>query len=295
MNEWKRYHPIVNFSYFLAAISFSCLLLHPITLAISTLAGFVSFVSLKGKKAIGKKIAALIVAFLLMSFINPAFNHEGVTILAYFPSGNPFTLESLCYGFLSAAMMISVLLLFSCFHEVMTSDKLMYLFGKIFPSLSLVFSMTLRFVPRFIHQLKETAVSQKCVGRDVTKGNILQRAKGGLSVFSILVTQSLENAIDTSDSMKSRGYGLPGRSAFSLYRFGKRDGVTLGAILVFSAYVLLGKIMGAIHFSCFPAIQISAWSPYGISVFAAYGILLFLPLFIELSEVRKWNSIKSKI
>lgn len=295
MNEWKRYHPIVNFSYFLAAISFSCLFLHPITLAISTLAGFISSASLKGGKNIGKKIAVLSIAFLLMSFINPAFNHEGVTILAYFPSGNPFTLESLCYGFLSAAMMMSVLLLFSCFHEVMTSDKLLYLFGKILPSLSLVFSMTLRFVPRFIHQLKQTAVSQKCVGRDVTKGNLIQRAKGGLSVFSILVTQSLENAIDTSDSMKSRGYGLPGRSTFSVYRFGKRDGIALGAILACSAYVLSGKMMGAIHCSCFPAIQISAWSPYGISVFAAYGILLFLPLFLELSEVRKWNSIKSKI
>ncbi|MBE7055615.1 MAG: energy-coupling factor transporter transmembrane protein EcfT, partial [Ruminococcaceae bacterium] len=43
-------------------------------------------------------------ALLLMALINPAFNHEGVTILYYLPGGNPLTLESVYYGFLSATM-----------------------------------------------------------------------------------------------------------------------------------------------------------------------------------------------
>ncbi len=41
--------------------------------------------------------------------------------------------------------------------------------------------------------------------------------------MSILVTWALENAIDTADSMKDRGYVLPGRTAFSIYRFDRRD------------------------------------------------------------------------
>ena len=38
-----------------------------------------------------------------------------------------------------------------------------------------------------------------------------------------MVTWSLESAIDTADSMRSRGYGEPGRTAFSIYRFDDRD------------------------------------------------------------------------
>lgn len=154
---------------------------------------------------------------------NPAFNHEGVTILAYTPNGNPITLKSLIYGVASAAMLVSVVQWFSCYNEVMTSDKFVYLFGRIIPALSLVLSMTLRFVPKFNAQLKTVRTAQQCVGRDVSNGSIVQRMKHGITILSILVTWSLENAIETADSMRSRGYGLPGRSAFSIYRMDSRD------------------------------------------------------------------------
>ncbi len=42
-----------------------------------------------------------------------------------------------------------------------------------------------------------------------------------------MITWSLENAIETADSMRSRGYGLPGRSAFSIYRMDSRDKLAL--------------------------------------------------------------------
>ena len=62
------------------------------------------------------------------------------------------------------------------------------------------------------------------MGRDVPERKILSdRLRHGLNMLSILVTWALENAIETSDSMRSRGYGLHGRTAFSIYRFTKRD------------------------------------------------------------------------
>ena len=44
-------------------------------------------------------------------------------------------------------------------------------------------------------------------------GSLLQRLKNAITILSIMVTWALENAIETADSMKSRGYGLPGRTA----------------------------------------------------------------------------------
>lgn len=294
MNEFKGYHPIVNFTYFVFAIVLSCLFLHPVTLVISLVSGFTYSAVLKGTKQIRKNLIYVLPALLMMALINPAFNHEGVTILTYLPSGNPLTLEAIYYGFVSACMIISVVLFFSCFNAVLTSDKFIYLFGRLIPSLSLIFSMTLRFIPRFTQQLKMTANNQKCIGRDVSDGGIIKRAKNALTILSVMVTWSLENAIDTSDSMKSRGYGLPHRTAFSIYTFSKRDAKTLSAILLLATYVITGSIMGVTSFTCYPSIEVAGFSIYGLTVFTAYFILLCLPIIIEVSEVIKWKSIRSK-
>lgn len=60
-------------------------------------------------------------------------------------------------------------------------------------------------------------------GAGCVQRRLIKRAKHGIKIMSILVTWALENAIDTADSMKDRGYGLPGRTAFSIYRFDRRD------------------------------------------------------------------------
>lgn len=295
MREFKRYHPIVNFTYFLFVIIFTCLYLHPVMLAISTAAAFAHSAVLKGTGMIKKNIMYMLPAVLIMALINPAFNHEGVTILTYLPSGNPLTMESIFYGIVSALMIISMILHFMCFNEVMTSDKFIYLFGKVIPSLSLIFSMTLRFVPNFVNRFKIVANAQKCVGRDVSNGSLISRAKGALSVLSIVVTWSLENAIEASDSMKSRGYGLNGRTAFSIYTFSKRDAKALAGILFLAVYVIVGGIMGEISFTCYPSVQLAELSVYGLSVFTAYFVLVSLPIIIGMVEVRKWEAIKSKM
>lgn len=90
--------------------------------------------------------------------------------------------------------------------------------------------MALRFVPRFAAQLKIISNAQKCVGRDISQGNLLTRAKNGLKILSILITWALENAVDTADSMRCRGYGLPGRTAFSNFRLDSRDKASLGLL-----------------------------------------------------------------
>ena len=103
------------------------------------------------------------------ALVNPAFNHEGATILTYLPSGNPLTLESMLYGVAAAVMLASVVLWFSSYNEVMTSDKFVYLFGRVIPALSLVLSMALRFIPKFKAQMQTVSEAQACIGRDTKK------------------------------------------------------------------------------------------------------------------------------
>ena len=294
MREFKTYHPIVNFVYFVFVIGFSCFFMHPVSLCISLVSGFTYSVMLKGKKTIKNNLIYMLPMLVVMALINPAFNHEGVTIIEYLPSGNPLTLESIIYGICAATMIVSVICHFSCYNEVMTSDKFIYLFGKIIPAMSLIISMTLRFVPKFSAQLKVVTNAQRCMGRDVSNGSMIKRAKNGLNILSIMTTWSLENAIETADSMKSRGYGIPGRTAFSIFTFDKRDKKALVCILLLGIYTLVGNLMGETAFSFFPSIQAAKVSPFGISVFLAYLLLCICPVIIELWEVRKWKALRSK-
>ena len=295
MNEFKTYHPIVNFVYFIFVIGFSCVFMHPVSLVISLLSGFTYSVMLKGKSAVKTNLIYMIPTLLFAALINPAFNHEGITIIKYLPSGNPLTLESVIYGLAAAIMIVSVICWFSCYTEVKTSDKFIYLFGRIIPSLSLILSMTLRFVPRFSAQLKTVANAQRCMGRDVSNGSIVERAKHGLSILSIMTTWALENAIDTADSMKSRGYGHPGRTAFSIFTFDKRDKKALLCIMILGMYTLAGNLMGGMYFRYFPSMKANEFSVFGLSVFASYIALCICPILIELWEVERWKAIKSKI
>ena len=67
-----------------------------------------------------------------------------------------------------------------------------------------------------------------------------------------MLTWSLENAIETADSMKSRGYGLPGRTAFSIYRFDDRDKMALGWLLYCGFFLCCGAAVGGFSWRYYP-------------------------------------------
>lgn len=67
-------------------------------------------------------------------------------------------------------MLVSIILWFFSYNIVMTSDKFIYLFGRIIPVGSLVFSMVLKFVPSFNQKMKTIRNGQKSIGRDISNG-----------------------------------------------------------------------------------------------------------------------------
>ena len=294
-NAFDSYHPIVNFVYFTLIIVFSMFFMHPVCLVISFCFAFCYSVKLKGKKALKFNILYMLPMIIAAALINPAFNHEGATVITYLKTGNPLTLESILYGLAAALMLASVICWFSCYNEVMTTDKFIYLFGKAIPSMSLILSMVLRFVPRFREQIKIISNAQKCIGRDINNGSILSRAKNGLTILSIMITWALENAIETADSMKSRGFGLPGRTAFSIFKLDKRDKIVFAILLSAGIYIIAGSLFGGVYFRYFPYIKGTEYSFFSVSVFFTYFALCALPVIIEILEDLRWNAIKSKI
>ena len=120
---FSDYHPLVNFIFFALVIICAMFFLHPLALAVGLLCSFTYSLYLGGKKSLRFNLLYLLPLMLFAALLNPAFNHRGVTILRYFPNGNPLTLESICFGLAAVVMLVTVICWFSCYNYVMSSDK----------------------------------------------------------------------------------------------------------------------------------------------------------------------------
>ena len=319
-DAFSELHPIVNFIYFALAIVLSACLMHPVCLAISAVSGVAYARRACGPKAIGRTLRFAVPMMLLTAVLNPLFSHGGVTTLCWLPSGNPLTLESIIYGIAAAVMLFSVLIWFSCFSCVMTTDKFVWLFGRTIPALSLVLSMALRFIPRFTQKYREVLRAQQMLSdafagsaNDAAKreggssdaggedekhlrqgrqkrASILAKLKLCVKAFSASVTWALENSIETADSMRARGYGLEGRTSYSIYSFGKRDKNLLAMILVLGAAVIAGAVLGSFRFSYYPAVKAAPFSALNILMLAAYAALLLIPALTDRKEDKNWKN-----
>ena len=284
----KEFHPIVNFMFFVLIIIFSMFFMHPIFLIISLSTSIIYLFKLKGKRAL-KQVFAMFIIMMIFIIINPFISHSGATILVYI-NNNPITLEAIIYGVASCAMLISVITWFSAYNEIMTSDKFIYLFGRIIPKTSLIFSMILRFVPRFKMQLKVINQGQRSIHKSASDGNILNKIIHGINILSILVTMSLENSIETSDSMRARGYGLEGRTNFSIFKIQKRDKIAIIVLIILGLIVIGGGFIGANNILYYPLITINPLTIKNILVYVAYLILSIFPIILDIMESRNGNN-----
>ena len=293
-DAFSGFHPIVNMLYFVAVLGFSMFMMHPVLLGISLVCAVMYSAYLNGRRTVRMGLVVMLPLVIITAVLNPLFNHAGGTMLLYLPNGNPLTLEATVFGLFSAVTLVTVITWFSCFSQVMTSDKFVYLFGRVIPALSLILSMALRFVPRFRAQIKVISNAQRCIGCGVMGGSLLEKAKNGIRILSIMVTWALENAIETADSMKGRGYGLPGRTAFSIFRFDRRDAAAIAFILVCAAAVLVGAVTEVFRFRFFPTIRAFHTGAGVYIIFLIYFALALFPIIVNLKEDFKWKHLKSK-
>jgi len=283
-------HPLVNFLYFALVLGFSMALLHPVTLLISLTAAAAYAVRLRGAVAVRFGLRYMLPAAIAAMLVNPIFNHRGVTILAYLPSGNPLTLESILYGLAAAILVAAVLLWFLCWNAVLTSDKFIWLFGRIIPSLSLVLALVLRFVPRFRVQLEAVRQARHGVGRDAADGKGRERVRHAAALLSALLGWSMENALETANSMRSRGYGLAGRTAYTVYRFTARDGYAAVWLCFCGLYCFVGALAGGMDWQYVPLLRGGPVTGLSVSFFAVYALLCATPLLMQIREGRVWRA-----
>jgi len=290
MGTLDSINPVAAALYFLMTAGIAMFSMNPVILTLSLLGAIIFYLLRQKTKNLRTHLYSLLL-FIIMTVINPIVNHNGATVLVIM-NDNPITLEALIYGLFASAMIISVLYWFRSFTDIMTSDKLLYVFGGLSPKLALMLSMALRFIPMFSHQTTKTEKAQKSMGL-YKYDNIADNIKGKLNIFNIIITWGLENGIITADSMNARGYGTGKRTSFSLFMWKRSDIV----FLLISALLFTVSLCGLYNsdFTYYPHFSMpynGIWETVGL---ISYGILVLIPSFLEIKEALRWKFLKSKI
>ncbi len=292
MRTFCTLHPAAAMVYFVCVIGVAMFSTDP-RIAVLSLCGAIVFYAMQRQKGLWRDLLVGAAVFAVLALANPLFSHNGRTVL-FFVNGRPITWEAMAYGMTFAAVVLAMIFWFKSFQIVMTSDKLLFLFGRAAPRLSMILCSTLRYIPLFRKQTQRIREAQTAMGL-YAGDNVMDDTKGTLRVFSVMVTWSLENAMDTADTMKSRGYGIGRRTLYSEYRWRPADIGVLTASLLLGGAAIVGMAMGGARFVYYPRLTPPTNMPAMWLTMIAYALLAWLPTYCELKENLRWRYCRSKI
>ena len=288
-------HPMVTASYYAIVIGILMFSNSPLFLISAIAMGMCYDMLLKGRRSLRNNLFIILFMSFLTVLINALFTHNGSTVLFYL-GNNRVTLEAACYGLAMALMLSGVVIWFSSFNVVMTSEKLIYIFGRFAPVLGLTLSMIFRFVPLLRTRFELIREGQKALYTGDEKGFIGKIRQFGKEV-SILVSWSLESSIESADSMAARGYGLKGRTSYNLFKIRTADIMTLLLSMLLGGVTITSYAAGVNKLYYYPVIRVVESSPKWLELagYVSFIALLAMPLAIDLIGELRWKKSRSTI
>lgn len=288
MSYLDRLHPVCALTYFAAVLLVAMLTMHPVIVMLCLVSGMTLYGMLCGGKRLVGSLRLSLPLMLVMAVLNPLFSHKGSTVLLFI-NDRPVTLEATVYGAVSALMIAAVFYWFMCMSRIMTSDKVMALFGRVSPKLSLLLSMTLSAIPRIKRQYRE--INEAC---DEPQGAAERLRQGGRCLFAV-TSRMLEGSIDTADSMRARGYGLRGRTSYSMYRFSRVDLGAMTVILTLGGATVTLVLIGGAEFSYYPRLSSLSCEPTAPTLYILTALLTGSSILMEVKEWITWHILRSTI
>lgn len=287
-NGFRGYHPYVVFFYYMCTVFLLMYFKHPVFLLIALFILILVNVSHDRGAALRKWTIPLVLMSSVFILLNPFLVSRGTNILFYF-RGKQVTLEAMVYGVVMALALVSVLIMFVSFNLILNGNKFLYIFSRVLPRTAFLTMIAIRFVPLLKLRFDEIAAVQRVRGATVSTGKIRERARKGMHMIQILLTWSLEEAVQTADSMKSRGYGIGKKTSYIPYRMEKRDWAWLIVLFVLCIICLLGGLLGYGKIVIYPELGTLHLYPLDWLLLICMIVLLSFPLLVEGREKLRWK------
>lgn len=269
-SAFESFHPWVIVGYLAVVLVVTMSTMHPVMIGTTFVLSLAYSLFLCGRIVWKRTVIAGIPVAAFTMGILPLFRHNGATPLFYI-NDMAVTKENIIFGGMMTLLLLTVLQWFYVWNELLGADKIMYLIGRFLPAVSLVITMTLRYIPMLERRMAQIRAAQRGLGEP-------QGISGLLRQMSVLLSWSLEESIETSTAMETRGYGVRRRSSFHLYCFRKRDAymlVVLGSLFVLIGWQLIGRIASCQYY---PFIQYASVRQISILLgsFIGFALLPFI-------------------
>jgi energy-coupling factor transport system permease protein len=288
---FRSFHPIILLLYYLFAMAALMLYQHPMFLALATVAILLMNFMLDGGLELRKWRAMILIMAVLTLVLTPFFNQRGNHLLFYLFEKQVY-LEAIWQGLMISLTLVCILTLFLTFNLVITPDKFVFLFSKIMPQWALLTMLSLRFVPLLRKRLLEIGDVQSIKGFSLKTGSVKGRAQSGMLFLQTLLTWSLEESIQTADSMTARGYGLGQRSKYQPYYMKKRDWLAFVFLLVSGSLVLFGWWLGDGVLTLLPVLEPVWLSGREWLYWILFFMMIGFPIWTEGKEMVKWKFLR---
>ncbi|MCZ2260683.1 energy-coupling factor transporter transmembrane component T [Sporosarcina sp. G11-34] len=239
-------------------------------------------------KEMKKWLPLLLIMSSIIVMLNPFLVSRGTTILFYF-RGKQVTVEASVYGVVMSLSIVGIIILFISFNLILNGNKFLYIFSRVLPKLAFLSMLAIRFVPLLRVRLGEITDVQRIRGIDMRSGSIWNRAKSGMILLQILLTWSLEEALETANSMEARGYGIGKRSSYLPFQWERRDVGWLLIIWLLFIACLLGGVLGYGKIFIYPELGTLQFYALDWVLLGCLLILVAFPLLVEGREQMRWK------
>ena len=285
---FEKSHPVVMALYFMISAVLVMYMNHPAFLIVSFVIATCNASLFVKAKALFNTLKGSFVLVACIVFINVLFNQNGETELITF-FGKAIMLEVVVYSAVMGLMLANIFQLSLLFNETINGPKLLFLLSKLLPKTGLVTMLALRYVPLLLLHIKEIMSVQKLRGYSVTEGTLVHRTKSGLLIIQLLLSISLEDALQTADSIKARGYGLPNkRASYTTYHWSNHDTVSMAALVILFAAVIGCTFYDIGLVTIYPKLAID-WTMEHLAVSIVGCFMIGFPLILQSLEWCKWK------
>jgi energy-coupling factor transport system permease protein len=132
--------------------------------------------------------------------------HIGETVLARLPAawpyiGGPLTLEGAVYGAMNGLILLTLLVIFSSFNQIVPTGDLIRLAPPALRDLSVVILIAITYLPETSRQLQRIREAQ------AVRGHQLRGVRDWPPLVLPLLISGLERAMGVAEAMVARGYG----------------------------------------------------------------------------------------
>lgn len=290
---FMRVHPLPALLFFVAVLTVTLWGTNPVVSAVSLFCAVLFCAFIYGAKSTAESVGYTLPLMVLVVVVNGLFVHRGETYL-FFLNDNPVTLEAILYGVGMSVTFAAVYFWCRCLTAVMTTDKWIFLFGKVLPKLGAVLALSVAFVPKFKRRYKQIDSAQRTLGVYDGKG-IVDKLRYKMRVLSILLTNVFESGVTTADSMRARGFGMGGRSTYSPYEFAASDIlIALASVVLSVAAVVVFALLGN-AFVYYPTVSALKFETWDVVCLICATLLFVLPIICEIEDDLLWRSLRRRI